>query len=71
LFQETTFSCFSSPQYRICDYCNEKLLKESLMPNGMTHNDLINNPEAPNDVDLRFEIRAERLPPVTDTQSTS
>ncbi len=71
-FLENIFFGFSSPQYRICDYCNEKFLKESLMPNGTTHNDLINNPETANDVDISFEVRAERLSATTtDSQSTS
>ncbi len=63
---------FSSPQYRICDYCNEKALKGSQMPNDMMHSVVPNNPETPDDVDLRFEIRSERLQPKTDdTQPTS
>ena len=71
-FLKNLFFVFSSPQYRICDYCNEKYLKESLMPNGTTHNDLINNLETPNDVDIQFEVRAERLSATTtDSQSSS
>jgi hypothetical protein len=36
------------------------------MPNGIVHNH-----ETTDDVDLHFEVRAERLLPTTDTQSTS
>ncbi len=63
--------CFSSPQYRICDYCNEKALKESVKPNDTMHSVVPDNPESPDDVDLRFEIRSERLQPRTDTEPTS
>ena len=68
-----SFFCFSSLQYRtrICDYCHEKLLKESLMPNNIINNDVSNNYETADDIDLRFEIRAERLSAPTDTQSIS
>jgi hypothetical protein len=41
------------------------------MPNGVVHNDLFHNHETTDDVDLHFEVRAERLLPTTDTQSTS
>ncbi|CAF4456888.1 unnamed protein product [Rotaria sp. Silwood2] len=64
-------SKLNSPQYRICDFCNEKLLKESLTPNGITYNDALNNHETKDETDLSFEVRPERLPPTTDTQSTS
>jgi len=42
------------------------------MPNDMIHSVVPNNPETPDDVDLHFEIRSERLQPKTDdTQPTS
>lgn len=70
---------FSTPQYRICDYCNEKGLKEPTAP-------LVNNTNAAqsvfyltreagdnnnnnDDVDLRFEVRPERLSASTESQS--
>ena len=64
---------FSSPQYRVCDYCNEKLLKESLMPSGSDRKNFFSNPDAhTDDVDLRFEVRAARLSAATtDTSATS
>ncbi|CAF1496646.1 unnamed protein product [Rotaria sp. Silwood1] len=61
----------NSPQYRICDFCNEKLLKESLMPNGITHNEALDNEETKDETDFQFEVRAERLSSTPDTQSTS
>ncbi|CAF1376053.1 unnamed protein product [Adineta steineri] len=61
----------NSPQYRICDYCNDKLLKESLMPNNIIHSDFLNNHEITDNVDLHFEVRPERLHPTADTESTS
>jgi hypothetical protein len=41
------------------------------MPSNTIHSDLFNNHEINDDVNLDFEVRAERLPPPTDTQSTS
>jgi len=58
----------NSPQYRLCDYCNDKLLKESLMPDFSTTQNGIGT----DNVDVQFEVRAERLPPSSDaTSSTS
>ncbi|CAF3103876.1 unnamed protein product [Rotaria socialis] len=64
----------NSPQCRVCDQCNEILLKESLMPNGITQNHVIGDQEIKEDIDLHFEVRAECLPTTTtttDIQSTS
>ncbi|CAF1397699.1 unnamed protein product [Adineta ricciae] len=61
----------NSPQYRVCDFCSEKLLKESLMPIGTLHNEILNNPDTSDNVDLHFEVRPERLPPTTDNSPTS
>ncbi|UJR22765.1 hypothetical protein I4U23_025797 [Adineta vaga] len=61
----------NSPQYRICDFCHEKLLKESLMPNGIQHHDMLTNSETPDDINIHFEVRPERLPPTTDNSPTS
>jgi len=61
------FFCFSSPQYRICDYCNEKELRQSLMPNDTIHSVVSNNHDTADEVDLHFEVRPERLHPTTDT----
>ncbi|CAF4429723.1 unnamed protein product, partial [Rotaria sp. Silwood2] len=35
------------------------------------YNDALNNHETKDETDLSFEVRPERLPPTTDTQSTS
>jgi len=61
----------NSPQYRVCDYCNDKLLRESLMPNEITNSVVLDNNGTVDDIDTRFEVRPERLPSRTDTQSTS
>ncbi len=64
--------CFSSPQSRVCDYCHEKVLKESIMPNQMIQSVVVSNNHGPtDDVDISFEVRPERLSATTDTQSTS
>lgn len=63
MYEEFCFD-FSSVQYRVCDYCNEKLAKDS--------RDSIDSPpmiaskkdetdDDDDDVDLRFEVRTERL----------
>jgi hypothetical protein len=60
--------CFSSPQYRICDYCNEKSSKEPVMRSEMTQSVVFNNNQGTgDDADLRFEVRPERLSGTTDT----
>jgi len=46
-------------------------LKESVKPNDTMHSVVPDNPESPDDVDLHFEIRSERLQPRTDTEPTS
>lgn len=63
---------FSSSQVRLCDFCNEKYVKESLMSNYTMLDDPDNNTQPKNDVDLKFEVRSERLNVTpTDNQSLS
>lgn len=53
---------FSSPQYRVCDFCNEKLLKESFMPALRPSKDLFDGQDRSTEsVDTRFEVRPEKL----------
>jgi len=64
------FHGFSSP-YRLCDFCHEKFIKESLMSNYTMLDDSDNDNEKKNDVDLKFEVRSERLNPTTENESIS
>lgn len=70
---EIFFVCFSTPQYRICDFCNEKGTKEMLPPTTTTtdkNRSVFYYSQGPaDDVDLSFEVRPERLSATTDTQS--
>ena len=81
------FFYFSTPQYRICDFCNEKGLKEPTPPSNNNNTNAVqsvfylnreaeagdddnnNNNNNNDDVDLRFEVRPERLSASTDSQS--
>ncbi|CAF1039320.1 unnamed protein product [Adineta steineri] len=56
-------------QHRLCDFCNEKFVKESLMSNYTMLDDPDNNNETKNDVDLKFEVRSERLNSTTNDNS--
>jgi hypothetical protein len=62
------FTFFSS-QHRFCDFCYDKFLKESLMSNYTILDDPDNNNETKDDVDLKFEVRSERLISTTDNSS--
>ncbi len=67
IFQKKKFFYFSSPQYRICDYCNEKQSKEPPIPTDTVQSVILNNQGTTDDVDVSFEVRPERLQPTTDT----
>ncbi|CAF2883284.1 unnamed protein product [Rotaria sp. Silwood2] len=58
-------------QHRLCDYCHEKSLTESLMSNYTILDDPDNDTETKTDVNLTFEVRPERLTLPTDNQSSS
>ncbi|CAF4965503.1 unnamed protein product [Rotaria sp. Silwood1] len=56
-------------QHRLCDLCHEKAVKESLMSNYTVLDDHDN--ETKTDINLKFEVRSERLTLPTDNQSSS
>ncbi|UJR26251.1 hypothetical protein I4U23_007591 [Adineta vaga] len=56
-------------QHRLCDFCNEKYVKESLMSNYTVLDDPEKDTETKNDVDLKFEVRSERLDSSADASS--
>ncbi len=62
------FRGFSS-HYRLCDFCHEKFIKESLMSNYTMLDDADNDNEKKSDVDLKFEVRSERLNLTTENES--
>jgi hypothetical protein len=59
---------FFSSQHRLCDFCHEKAERESLMLNYTILDDPDNDSETKTNVDLKFEVRSERLTPTTDNQ---
>jgi hypothetical protein len=69
--RKNIFDFFFSSNYRLCDFCYEKLIKESLMSNYTILNDQDNDNEIKDDVDLKFEVRSERLIQPSDDQSLS
>lgn len=56
---------FSSAQYRICDSCNEKLLKDPNTSNQSSRTITVSSNTADENVDLGFEVRPERLSQAT------
>ena len=60
-----------SSQHRFCDLCHAKVMKQSLMSNYtlLDHSD--NENEDKNEMDLKFEVRSERITPTTDNQAVS
>lgn len=58
-----------SAQHRLCDFCHEKVMKESLMSNYTILDDSDNETEQRSNVDLHFEVRPERLPTPVDNPS--
>ncbi len=68
IFPKKSFYSLSS-QHRLCDYCHEKAVKESLMSNYTLLEDSDNTNETNNEIDLKFEVRSERLTSTTDNQS--
>lgn len=55
--------CFSSPAYRVCDFCNDKLLKESFTLSTRSSQEMFREQDNPTEsVDTRFEVRSEKLP---------
>ena len=70
LIESKSFDSLSS-QHRLCDYCHEKAVKESLMSNYTLLDDPDKTNETNNEVDLKFEVRSERLNTTTDDQSSS
>lgn len=63
------FFSFSTPQYRICDYCNEKGTRDITSPNDKKRSVFYYDHAPEEDVDLSFEVRPERLSGTIDTQS--
>jgi hypothetical protein len=55
---------FSSSQYRVCNDCHVKVLKETLTPDVVDNR--LNTHDINDNIDLKFEVRAERLPTTTD-----
>jgi hypothetical protein len=70
-YRKNIFDFFFSSNHRLCDFCYEKLIKESLMSNYTILNDQDNDNEIKDDVDLKFEVRSERLIQPSDDQSLS
>ncbi len=62
---------YFSSQQRLCDFCHEKMIKDSLMSNYTLLDDSDNENETNNQVNLNFEVRSERLTPTIDNQSLS
>jgi len=61
-FYEFFFLNFSPVQYRVCDYCNEKLSKDSKDSADPSRRATVSKKDETDDnVDLRFEVRPERL----------
>ncbi|CAF1489418.1 unnamed protein product [Rotaria sordida] len=58
-------------QHRLCDRCHEKSIQESIMSNYTIIDDPDNDNETKTDVNLKFEVRSERLILPTDNQSSS
>lgn len=60
----------SSSQHRFCDICHERMMKETLMSNYtlLEHSD--NENENKDEVDLKFEVRSERVTPSTPSQQS-
>lgn len=65
------FFYFDSSQHRYCDFCHEKKLNENLMSNYT----ILEGPDSDSDtnanVNLKFEVRSERLNSTTDNESIS
>lgn len=76
LYQIKSFFSFnSSAQHRLCDFCHEKVAKESLQSNYTILDDSDNDNETKDNPNLKFEVRSECLTPTTitttDNQSSS
>jgi hypothetical protein len=71
LLLEKKFFYFFSSHHRLCDFCHEKITKETLMSNYTMLDNSDNDNETKNDLDLNFEVRSERLTPTRDNQSLS
>jgi hypothetical protein len=61
---------FSTPKYRVCDDCNEKVPKESPtpMPSDPKRSVSFKSHVTTDEVGLRFDARSENLQPRTDSQ---
>jgi len=52
----------NSPAYRVCDFCNDRLLKESFTPSTRSSQEMFHEHDNPTEsVDTRFEVRSEKL----------